>query len=62
VNGSYHSQNGEGIIWYMKKAQPNLKISTIHVLDQADIEKLEDKNKKLADFIICVPKDMTKTY
>jgi len=62
VNGAYHSQNGEGIIWYLKKAQPRLKIATIHVAEQADIEKLDDANKKAADFIICVPKDMTKTY
>jgi uncharacterized iron-regulated protein len=62
INGSYHSKNGEGIIWYLKKAQPNLKIATIHVAEQSQIENLEDANKKVADFIICVPKDMTKTY
>jgi uncharacterized iron-regulated protein len=62
INGSYHSQNGEGIIWYLKKSQPTLKIATIHVVDQDDIEKLNDANKKAADFIICVPTDMTKTY
>jgi uncharacterized iron-regulated protein len=62
VNGSYHSQNGEGIIWYLKKSQPEIRIATIHVTEQADIEKLEEANKKAADFIICVPTDMTKTY
>lgn len=62
VNGAYHSQNGEGIIWYLKKAQPRLKVATIHVAEQPGIEKLDDANKKAADFIICVPKDMTKTY
>ncbi len=62
INGSYHSQNGEGIIWHLKKSQPQIKISTVHVAEQADIEKLDDINKKVADFIICVPKDMTKTY
>jgi uncharacterized iron-regulated protein len=62
VNGAYHSQNGEGIIWYLKKVQPRLKVATLHVAEQADIEKLDDANKKAADFIICVPKDMTKTY
>ncbi len=62
VNGAYHSQNGEGIIWYLKKAQPSLKIATIHVAEQSEIDKLDEANKKAADFIICVPKDMTKTY
>jgi uncharacterized iron-regulated protein len=62
INGAYHSQNGEGIIWYLKKMQPSLTVATIHVTEQSDIEKLDDANKKAADFIICVPKDMTKTY
>ena len=62
VNGSYHSKNGEGIIWYVKKAQPKLKIATIHVTEQTQIESLDEANMKVADFIICVPKDMTKTY
>ena len=34
----------------------------ISVAEQSDIQKLDDANKKAADFIICVPKDMTKTY
>jgi len=62
VNGAYHSQNGEGIIWYLQKSKRNIKVATIHVAEQSDIAKLEDENKKSADFIICVPKDMTKTY
>ncbi len=62
INGSYHSQNGEGIIWYLRKSQPGLIIATIHVVEQDDIAKLDDANKKAADFIICVPTDMTKTY
>jgi len=61
-HGSYHSQNYEGIYWYLKKAKPNLNIVTIHSVEQAAIDKLEDTNKKTADFIICIPSDMTKTY
>ena len=62
VNGSYHSQNGEGIIWYLKKAEPVLKTATIHVTEQDQLGSLNLENKKLADFIIVVPADMTKTY
>jgi len=61
-NGSYHSQNYEGISWYLKKAEPKLKIATIHTVEQESIEKLETGNINTADFIICIPKDMTKTY
>lgn len=62
VNGSYHSQNGEGIIWYLKKSEPALKIATLHVTEQDQLAILNPENKKLADFIIVVPNDMTKTY
>ena len=61
-HGSYHSQNYEGIYLYLKEANPNLNILTIHSVEQAAIDKLEDANKKTADFIICSPSDMTKTY
>ncbi len=61
-HGSYHSQNYEGIYLYLKKANPNLNIVTIHSVEQTAIDKLEDANKKTADFIICIPSDMTKTY
>jgi uncharacterized iron-regulated protein len=62
VNGAYHSQNGEGIIWYLKKSEPGLKTATIHVTEQDQLTSLNAENKKLADFIIIVPTDMTKTY
>jgi uncharacterized iron-regulated protein len=61
-HGAYHSQNFEGIYWYLKKASPQLKIVTIHSVQQEAIGKLEDANKNTADFIICIPSDMTKTY
>lgn len=61
-NGAYHSQNFEGINWYLKKADPNLKIVTIHSVEQDSLDKLDDANKNTADYIICIPKDMTKTY
>lgn len=62
LNGSYHSQNKEGIIWYLNQAEPKLKIVTIQVVIQEKSGSLNPENKKLADYIICVPADMTKTY
>lgn len=62
VNGSYHSQNDEGIIGYLKKAEPRIKTATIHVTEQEQLTSLNAENKKIADFIIVVPDDMTKTY
>lgn len=61
VNGAYHSQDGEGIIWYLKKADASLKIATIHMTQQEDISEVGSDNKNKADFIICVPADMVQT-
>lgn len=61
-NGTYHSDNFEGINWYLKKAKPGVKIVTIAAVSQKDISELEKENLKLADFILVVDEDMTKTY
>lgn len=61
-NGAYHSNNYEGILWYLKQAQPEYKYATISTVSQADVSKLEDENKALADFIICVDENMTATH
>lgn len=61
-HGAYHSDNYEGIMWYLLKANPALKISTISTVSQKDITKLEKEHLGKADFIICVDEDMTTTY
>lgn len=61
-NGSYHSDNHDGIVWYLKQEKPDLKIVTVTTVSQADIKKLDKENKGKADFIICVDEDMTTTY
>lgn len=61
-NGTYHSDNFDGINWYLKKGKPELKIMTIATVSQKDISKIEKENLKLADFIIVVDEDMTKTF
>ena len=61
-NGSFHSENHDGIIWYLKKAKPELKIITVTTVTQKDIKHLEAENKNKADYIICVDEDMTNTY
>ncbi len=61
-NGAYHSDNFEGILWYLKKDQPNLSYATITTVSQEGMKKLLKENKNKADFIICVDEDMTTTY
>lgn len=61
-NGAYHSNNYEGILWYLKLERPDLQYGTISTVTQDDVAKLEEDNMGLADFIICVDSNMTNTY
>ncbi|MCB0805702.1 MAG: ChaN family lipoprotein [Bacteroidales bacterium] len=61
-NGTYHSNNFEGIVWYLKQAKPDLNILTIASVEQDSVDELEEANANLADYILCIPKDMTKTH
>ncbi|MDY0076222.1 MAG: ChaN family lipoprotein [Bacteroidales bacterium] len=62
-NGSYHSDDYEGIVWYLKRLKPEAKILTITTIESAEIERRLSKEQGLvADFTIAVPENMTKTY
>lgn len=61
-NGTYHSNNYEGIVWYLKQGKPNLKILTIATVEQDTIANLNEDYIDLADYILVVPTDMIKTY
>jgi uncharacterized iron-regulated protein len=60
-NGSFHSNDYEGILWYLKQHLPQAKIMTISLSEQKSILKVAAENKNKADFIILVPETMTKT-
>lgn len=61
-NGTYHSNNYEGIVWYLKEYEPATEVLTIATVEQSQIDKLNEKHLKLADFILVIPDTMTKTY
>lgn len=61
-NGTYHSDNYEGIYWYLKKHEPSLKVLTISAVSQKNIGTLEKEHLQKADFILVVDEDMTKTH
>ncbi|MFN3802078.1 ChaN family lipoprotein [Belliella pelovolcani] len=62
INGSYHSNNYEGIVWYIKQMYPEAKILTIATVEQNDISNLEDASIGIADFIFVLPSDSPKSY
>jgi uncharacterized iron-regulated protein len=61
-NGAYHSDNKEGIVYYLKKEVEESKILTITTVSQESTDALSEESKGLADFIICVPESMTTTH
>ncbi|MGQ9620302.1 MAG: ChaN family lipoprotein [Bacteroidales bacterium] len=61
-NGAYHSRNYEGIVWYLKKSDPSLKILTVETVRQKETETPEKENLNVATFVIVIPESMTRTY
>jgi uncharacterized iron-regulated protein len=61
-NGTYHSDNYEGINWYLKKIDDTIKIITIAMVEQKDLGKLESENYNKANFILVIDEDITRSY
>lgn len=61
-DGAYHSDNYEGIVWWIKQTNPDLDIMTISTVEQDSITELSEEELGIADYIFCVPSTMTKTY
>ncbi len=62
LNGSFHTDYYQGIIWYMQQYQADLNYRSISVVSQDDISKLEEPYLHSAHYIICTPNSMTKTH
>ncbi len=61
-HGTYHTDNFEGILWYLQRKRADLKYVTISTVEQEDISKLSGDHLNKADFILVIDADMTKTY
>ena len=61
-HGTYHSNNYEGIVWYINQADPDLRLMTISTVEQDQVDNLNEEYLNQADYIIAVPATMTKTY
>jgi uncharacterized iron-regulated protein len=61
-NGTYHSDNFEGIYWYLKKAAPNLEILTIATIEQKELKKISTEDYNKADYILVIDEYVTKTH
>lgn len=61
-HGTFHSNNFEGIVWYLKQANPNLNIVTIASAEQKELDELAEENMDIANYILVVDEDMAKTH
>jgi len=61
-NGAYHSENYEGILWYLRHENQELKYTTITTVLQEDNTELLLEHHGIADYILCVDEDMTSTH
>lgn len=62
IHGTYHSDNFEGIVWYLQQSVKNVKMATIATAEQDEIMSLDEKHIGKADFIIIVKSNFTKTH
>lgn len=61
-HGDFHSKQYGGIYWYLKKANPDLKIAVISIAESEGNKLDLPKDFVKTNFNIVLPKDMTKTY
>ncbi len=62
IDGSYHSNNYRGIVWWVNKIKPGLDIKTITTLTMSEWnEKSKKERKSIANYIIVVADNMTQT-
>ena len=62
LNGSYHSDHHDGIVAYLRQTAPKLRVQTLSLVSQKQLQTVDKENIELADYVIVVPDDMTKTY
>ena len=62
LNGSYHTQNKEGLYWYIKQQLNNIEMVSITTITVPNVDSVGIDNLKTADYTICVDEDMTNTY
>ncbi len=62
VNGSFHSDNYDGIVGYLRQYAPKLRVKTISLVTQTQLQAVDKENQAVADYVIVVPEDMTRTY
>jgi uncharacterized iron-regulated protein len=61
-NGAYHSDYSEGIVWHLKKYNPELKILVLSISEVDDLNNPAKEDLDKGDYTILTPSDITRTY
>ncbi|MCC5941288.1 MAG: ChaN family lipoprotein [Balneolaceae bacterium] len=62
LNGSYHSNDWEGIVWYINEMVSGYNILTINTITVDDPLDVDPDELQSADITLVVPNRMTTTY
>ena len=62
LNGSYHSDHHDGIVAWLRQYAPKLRVKTLSVVTQEQLQQLEKEQVNVADFMVVVPADAAKSY
>lgn len=62
INGTMHSNNGDGIIPYLLRYRPNTTIATVTSIREDEIDSIDPDYLGMADFYIVVPTDFPMSY
>ncbi|ADX68299.1 MULTISPECIES: ChaN family lipoprotein [Weeksella] len=63
-NGDYHSKNYGGIYYYLKRANPKLKIAVISIIVNKNLRPILESNEKYipTEILLVLPTDSPKTH
>ena len=62
LDGSYHSDNHRGIVWWVNKIKPGYNIKTVTTLTESEwAEMTKEEKQSIANYIIVVADNMTQT-
>ncbi|MDD2563162.1 MAG: ChaN family lipoprotein [Salinivirgaceae bacterium] len=62
LNGSYHTQNKEGLYWYIMQQLNNIEMVSISTISVSNVDLVNLDDLQTADFTICIDEDMTNTH
>lgn len=62
LHGTYHSNNYEGIYWYLRYYGAESEIMTVATVETDDLENFDPIEAPKADFLIVIPSSMIKTH